>query len=542
MKFFQLNAQLLLVIFLSLLVSIVSVLFPIALKNITDTLISGSYDKLTTLFTIGLLLALLQMVLLYLAGKANNAYVTKRIITLRQEIGISILGASYTEFSKHEKEEYHTLLFSNIQILEEDYYNSVLNIITKTLLLLSSLITLLILQPLLTFALLIIIIIVGLFPLFFSKKIIRLKEAHIERNEVYINLVNEIIAGFNIIRIYNRHTVFQKKAETSIAHLEVKNKQLKNTILFANVIFGSATMLIMLIIFLLGGYFVSQSILTIGSLIAFIQLIMYVIEPTVNIAQDLNKVTSTKPIRAQIKGLLETSLPEELVQHYAKDIQEIKLENISYQYPNNNTPILQNISLKFEKGKKYAIVGDNGCGKSTLLKILSGLITDFQGSLYINNELHRGTVKHIGYVDQDHFLFQDTLSNNITLFEPCTYPASDIVYLLEKMEVNHQNSYLASKLEEGIGNNGELLSGGQRQKVAIARALLQSPQLLLLDEPNSALDVENKTLLYNLLHECTDCICIMITHDEKSSLSNFDEIIEIKNGNAYIKEPSLLPI
>ncbi|CAH2713685.1 Vitamin B12 import ATP-binding protein BtuD [Neobacillus rhizosphaerae] len=535
MRFFKWNAHFIFVIALYLLVSIVSVAFPLSLMNITDTLIGGGNERLMPLYIGCSSLGISQMVLVYTSGKLNNSYVANRMIQLREQINSVILNTSFEQFNQYDKEEYQNLLYANIENLEEDYYNAVLNIITKGLLLSCSLITLIVLQPMLTLALVVIIILISVLPLVFSVRIIKLKEEHINLNGKYINITNEIISGFNIIRIYCRQKIFSEKANENIKFLEKKRLHLKNTMLKANVIFGSATILIMLIIFLLGGYLVSKEMLTVGSLIAFIQLIMYVIEPSINIAQDVNKVTSTKPIREQIQSILKLEVAESS-NHEFNIIREIHLKGISYVYENATAPILKNINLRFEKGKKYAIVGGNGCGKSTLLKIIAGLISGYNGEIYINQKNHKGTINSIGFVDQDNFLFQGTILNNINLFNEDNFLENDIQRLIKQLDFET----LLLKLNEDVGSNGECLSGGQRQKVSIARAIFQSPQLLLLDEPNSALDSENSELLYRLIENMKDCICIMITHEDEDALNIFDEIIEVKNGEAYVKSRALV--
>ncbi|MGN4123736.1 ABC transporter ATP-binding protein [Lysinibacillus sphaericus] len=534
MKMLRWNLQLIFVLILQFFAAVVSVLFPIALMYITDSLIELEIEKLIPLFGICLLFGVGQMVLHYFAGVMGNRYIANHMMYLRSSLHRAMISTSYDEFKKYNTEEYNTLYFSNLNQLEANYYSSIFSMINKGLLLSCSIITLIILQPILTLALVVIIGLVSTLPVLFSKRIIRLKEEHISANEQYVNIIQEMIAGFSILKVYRKADNFSSRGDKVVKNLELKNMKLQNMIILANVLFGSITIVVMLVIFLFGGYLVSQQLLTIGALIAFIQLIMYVIEPAISIAQEFNKVNSTKPIRKQIQII--SDLPVAQYMPLENDvISTIKLRNVSYYYKNDDKPILNELNLCFEKGKSYALVGENGSGKSTILKIIAGLIEQYSGELLINDVQQKGPYLSVGYVDQNNFLFKDTLWNNIQFFKDND---TEIQTLLKNLKFDN----LEERLQLDVGCNGDHLSGGQRQKVSIARALIGNPQVLLLDEPSSALDKENVKVLYNVISTLRDCICIMVTHDEELITSAFDVIIKLKDGEAEIEDSTYVSV
>ncbi|WP_427108996.1 ABC transporter ATP-binding protein [Lysinibacillus xylanilyticus] len=532
MKMIRWNPQFIFVLILQFFAATVSVLFPIALMYITDSLVELKIEKLIPLFGMCLLLGIGQMVLQYFAGVMGNRYIANCMMNLRSTLHRAMISTSYDEFKKYNTEEYNTLYLSNLNQLETNYYSSIFGIINKGLLLSCSIVTLIILQPILTLALVVIIGLVSILPVLFSKRIIRLKEDHISANEQYVNIIQEMIAGFPIIRVYRKADIFSSRGDKVVKSLEIKNMKLQNMIILANVLFGSITIVVMLVIFLFGGYLVSQKLLTIGALIAFIQLIMYVIEPAISIAQEFNKVNSTKPIRKQMQFI--SDLPVAQYMHLEnEEISTIKLRNVSYYYGNNEKPIFKELNLCFEKGKSYALVGENGSGKSTLLKIIAGLIEEYSGELLVNDVQQKGPYLSVGYVDQNNFLFKETLLNNIQLFQDND---TDIKSLLKHLKFDQ----LEERLQTDVGYNGDYLSGGQRQKVAIARAIIDNPQVILLDEPSSALDKENVKVLHKVISTLKDCICIMVTHDEELISSAFDVIIKLKDGEAEIYDSTYI--
>lgn len=531
MKYFKIDFKLISLLLCNLITSVVSVLFPLSLMKVTDSLVSNEMKSFYFYLTVALVIMTIQMTMTYLGSRINNTYVMYRLIEIRTKVIESLLRSDYTTFKKKKNDEYLALVLSNLQVLDEDYYKSVLNVITKVMLLFMSLVTLFVINPLLMISLVFIIILIGTFPLLFSKKILSQKKQFISATEQYTNSTTECLYGYEVIKINRIAEIIIRKYESAIHKMEQKGRGLGNTIVLANVVFGSSTMLLLLLIFLIGGYSVSQGTLTIGSLIACIQLMMYVVEPAINITQEVNTIQSTKPIREQINDIIKTEENTFEKHLLNENIRLIKLENVSYQYPEEETSALKNVSFTFEAGKKYALIGGNGSGKSTLLKIIANLITDYTGSMKVNNHKYKDVnFQHIGYIDQYNFLFSTTVLENINLLKESSIDYNELNSLFKRLKLDSFIADHPEGLHFVVGDNGEYLSGGQRQKICIARALLNNPGILLLDEPNSALDIESSNEIDDILSEWNDIICIMVTHKLDDSLKGFDEILVLENG------------
>ncbi len=216
-------------------------------------------------------------------------------------------------------------------------------------------------------------------------------------------------------------------------------------------------------------------------------------------------------------------------------LKEIEFKNINFKYVSNETNTLHDISFKFKKNHKYAIVGENGAGKSTFVKLISGVLYPSEGSIFINGKEENIPRKNISFAMQNGYKYEETILENITFGD-----------LNSKVDVNRVNMILElldlkkyiDSLPNGINTNlGELkekstyLSGGQWQKIAIARALYKKDSdLIIFDEPTSSMDPLSENRFMDIISNFfNDKIIIFITHHLKIT-SLVDEVIYIENG------------
>jgi len=220
-----------------------------------------------------------------------------------------------------------------------------------------------------------------------------------------------------------------------------------------------------------------------------------------------------------------------------------ELKKIGFKYPSNERFVLKDLNLKINKGEKIGIFGYSGVGKSTLVDIISTLNKPTTGEILIDNEklINSGSFKawqnEISYVSQNSVLLDDTIKNNITFFQTKYLDETDMNRKLDEVINNAQLSKFIKKLPKGletnVGDLGNRLSGGQIQRIAIARALYKDKQFLILDEPTSALDKENEQkIIKSILNQ--DKTIILISHD-LDNLKNCDHIYELKEMKIFLK-------
>lgn len=253
--------------------------------------------------------------------------------------------------------------------------------------------------------------------------------------------------------------------------------------------------------------------------------------PTIALANLANNLNQVFPCANRILNLLdEEPLIEDIVGKQEILNLPIEVKNLSFHYPNTATEILHEVNYTFEFGKTYGLLGKSGCGKSTLLKLLMRIYQG-EGDILFNNEsienINTQTLKeNISYVDQETFLFKDTLFHNITLLNP-TYSQEDVVIACKQAQIHDFIMSLPQGYQTMYENN---LSSGQKQRIGLARAFLKKTPILLLDEPTSRIDSLNEAALLESLKQIKDEKLMIIVSHRKSSLALCDEIIEIEQG------------
>ena len=215
---------------------------------------------------------------------------------------------------------------------------------------------------------------------------------------------------------------------------------------------------------------------------------------------------------------------------------EIELKNISFKYPSSKKKILDNVSIKIFKNDAIGIIGESGEGKTTLINLLIGLLKPVSGEILLDskniNYNNRGWLSIIGYIPQNPFMLDDNIYNNIS-FEPGNDGEDFKKYdqcLKESQLYDFVNS-LEHKSKTNIGEKGTRLSGGQIQRLSIARALYKKPKILILDEATSSLDFENEEKIIKTINSIKKDKTIIIVSHKPSALKYCDKVFRLKNGN-----------
>lgn len=357
------------------------------------------------------------------------------------------------------------------------------------------------------------------------------------------NLVESLV-GIETIKFMVAESSFQRKWEHSTIFLAQNSTKLK---LLSSVIMNLAQILQQLVtvgVLLVGVYLLFDQQISMGAIIAASMLAGRAVAPFGQVAGLLMQFHNAKSGLASIEKHMATK-PERAYDasflHRTGFQGEIEFKDVSFSYPGHQQAVLNRVSFKIKAGERVAFIGRVGSGKSTIQRLILGLHQPTAGAILIDGidlrqidpaELRRAA----GFVSQDVSLFFGTLKENIALGAPFAND-QDVIAAAEIAGVTEFANRHPRGFDMPIGERGESLSGGQRQAVGIARAVLNDSPILLLDEPSSAMDHQSEDLLKaRLRHFTTGKTVVLVTH-RTSLLELVDRLIVVDNGQIMADGP-----
>jgi ABC transporter related len=278
------------------------------------------------------------------------------------------------------------------------------------------------------------------------------------------------------------------------------------------------------------GYF------SIGTALAIMQVMNYVILPINQGPFYIAEMNSIYPIEQKILGILEKVTYEKTLDKekvLQEEIKTIEIKNLSYCYPGSQSFAIENLDLLLERGKKYVLLGSSGSGKSTLLKVLTKLNKAYSGKIEIDGEElsdidEISLRKKINFVQQNPYIFQDTLEFNICLRHDVEKKELDKV--IELVNLKELIRKLPNGVKTVLSDNGNNLSGGEKQKIAIARVFIREPEIIFVDEGMSALDTKNTYFLENMFLKYNGTIVTISHKSNPQILKQYDQIVVMENS------------
>lgn len=353
------------------------------------------------------------------------------------------------------------------------------------------------------------------------------------KNETFTATLKDSLGGFSVMKSFRAEGPIQALFARGNRALEQAKCQKRRQVIALGTLASLAGVLAQLGTFWAGAWLAfSGAAITPGVLIVFINLAAYVIEPLQVIPEKLAGLRAAGGLIDKLADALEEPERAPGAPLPGRLRQGIELRDVSFAYKGAEHPALEHISARFAAGGCYAVVGGSGSGKSTLLGLLTASRRDYSGQiLYDGQELKTASLESlydlVGLIQQKVFLFDASLRDNITLFRD--FPAP-------QLERAVRQAGLGPLLETRgpayrCGENGRGLSGGEQQRVAIARSLLRQSQVLLVDEATAALDPATARQVNLSLLELTGITRILVTHRlDESLLRRCDGILALKDG------------
>lgn len=288
-----------------------------------------------------------------------------------------------------------------------------------------------------------------------------------------------------------------------------------------------------------GVFLIQDGVITMGAMIAAVILGGRTLAPLSQLAAAMSRANGALEAYRSLSSVMAPSKddPDDTVQRLSRPKMSgsVELRDVSYSFPGSNNPIIKNLSLKIEAGEKVAIVGRMGSGKSTVSRLISGLIVPSEGAVLIDGvdirQIDKSDLRrNLGIMLQDTWLFSGTIKENLQM----GFYEYDDAHILEIAKISGVDDFVASDprgYEMELKERGEGLSGGQRQSINLARALLHDPAVVVLDEPTSSMDtVTEKGVVERLKRWSGNRTVIMVTH-RNSLLELADRVLVVDRGS-----------
>ncbi len=354
-----------------------------------------------------------------------------------------------------------------------------------------------------------------------------------------LNLVSrEGLSGMMVVRAFNTQDHEEERFDKA-------NRDLTKTNLFINRVtqlMMPVMMLIMngstLLIIWVGSHHVDQGTMQVGSLMAFMQYTIQIIFAFLMVSIMFIMIPRASVSAKRISEVLETKLTIvdlDKTEQFSESIKgELVFDNVNFKYPGAEDYVLKNISFKAHKGETTAIIGSTGAGKSTLINLIPRLYDITSGKILIDgtdiSQVDQGTLRDkIGYVPQKTVLFSGTIESNFTFANENLTPEE----IAKATEIAQAKDFIAGKedgLQASISQGGSNVSGGQKQRLSIARALMKDAEFYIFDDSFSALDFKTDASLRQALHTHVNDATILLVAQRVSTIMQADQIIVLDEG------------
>lgn len=516
---------------LGILTSILFIALAIILQRFIDYSINKDIDNIVKLTTFSVILLPLGAVGMYVGYAVKNLYTKKATLNLKNTLVENILRLDMRSFNKESNGTYISRLSNDITIIQNDYIKGTVEIFVQLAMLVGGVLAMFIINSFLALSILLTCIIPLAVSSIFNNRMQKAQGEVAEQNKSYVSFIKDILSGNQVVKSFNIEKEIFEKAKAKANKQEKAKMVYENLLSLIMSLTDISTFLVAVVIFIVGTQQLMKGQITVGEIMAFIQLLNCVTVPINRLITGFTQRQASRALLMNFNKIGEAQTDQTQRVDIPKFSNKISLDGLSLSV--DGKKILDDINFEFKYGKSYAIVGTSGSGKTTLLKMLTGFYDGYEGNIrYDGVELEKisdqSIFQNVSFIHQDCFIFDDTIEQNIKLFRECDTDEFEQVIkrsMLQKL-ISDRGGF-----DVLCGENGIHFSGGEKQRISIARALLRKSPILLMDEATSALDNQTASDLECMLSDMQGITRISITHRlDESILSGYDEIVLLNNG------------
>jgi ATP-binding cassette subfamily C protein len=409
----------------------------------------------------------------------------------------------------------------------------ILNLIRDTLILISLSILIFISNFKVSFIIFLSLLSVALIIFIFNKKKLFLRGKKIQEiSGQIIQKLNETIGLLKEIKIYGLEKYYSEKFMEKI-EINEENIFKNYFITFVPRLLLESTAILILVIIILNTVIEGNKVISFLPFLSLVVVSSIRLIPAFNgITTSLNALKVTKASFDLVSNILTKKIfSKEKISKYKKIKfnENLRLENISFKYPNQSGSVIDNLNLQINKGDRIGIVGPSGSGKSTLINIILGLLIPQNGKIIIDDIVQEKYIlENSGYIPQEIFLIDDTIKSNIICGDPKNFDKKLLDKCIEVSQLKETINSLPKDMDTIVGERGFNLSVGQKQRIGVARALYKNPKILILDESTSALDTETEKKFIEDVFSIDKNITIVFISHKMTSLNKCNKIFDLK--------------
>lgn len=494
---------------------------------------SNQVFNLFQLLIFSVSLAILLVAIVLLDRKTSPRFVEKALVQNKNMVYSEISKKSISSFATENTSTYLSALSNDAASIEKNYLATIFPLIQHVVTFFGAFLMMLYYSPLLTLAAVLLSLCPVIGSVLSGNRLADMEKRVSEKNDNFLGTLKDMLTGFSVVKSFKAEKEMMKLFRASNEEVEASKRKRRQLELLIRMIGAVSGIIAQFGVFLFGAYLALHTqTITAGAVIIFVQLMNFVISPIGEVPQ----ILANRKAALALVDKLALALSEQVEQKGVLVGQTlnkgIELDNVSFGYDEEKT-VLKNISIQYEAGKSYALVGGSGSGKSTLLNLLMGSYFNYQGEIrYDGQELKQINLDSlydlVSIIQQNVFVFDSSVRNNITMFKE--FNEDRIQCVINQAGLTE---LIAQKgMDYACGENGSGLSGGERQRISIARCLLKGSSVMLVDEATAALDSKTAVAITNSILEIEGLTRIIVTHRlEESILRKYDKIFVLQNGN-----------
>jgi len=514
------------------------------LENFINTFISGEPIEKLQLVCIYLFIAYVLKNIFYYINQTTLSYVQLNIIKdIRNKLFTKIQNFPLRFFDKKRSGELLSILLHDISAIRIALTRSFQHILNEIINISIMLTMLFIISPNITLVVMATIPFAGFITIKIGQSIRRKAKRSSFKIADISHHIQESIYGIKIIKAFNMKVNEIKRfisENLKFNNLMFRQEKLKNLTTPINDLIGVSIAVILL---WYGGSMVlmDNPSMSSESFMRYIIFLFALLQPARKLGSSIAAIQTGIASANRVNGILEIKEDEieEGLEEIDSFIDSIEFNKVSFRYENSNNDALKNINIKFKKGQTIALVGKSGSGKTTFTNLLLRFYNSTKGDILLDNKkistISKESLRNImSVVTQDPILFNDTIYNNITYGTP-NASKNQVKDAAKIANISDFIESLDDKYNSMVGEKGTQISGGEKQRISIARAILRDPEILILDEATSSLDSESEKIVQDAINNLIEDRTVFIIAHRLSTIKNADVILVFDKGEIIEK-------